>query len=529
MALDGPRDFDPNVPTTNVTPEIPTGGIPLAVAEIGSRAAEAQEQSKMLMYGAQAHAQYKALDAQFRQQYADDPTNKQGLEDLQAKRQDIADSFGQNISVFYQRQWQTKMTQIGAQSDVSNEAWSVHQSYHNAVNNTNVGIKQYLDTGNQDGKAYGASGATDGGNIMNFLSARKNITDHVSQFIGMDKTSALLKSFDSDYVKSFVSGVAETNPQEALKLINSPEINQHFTTDEKDDMVQVVEKVQKTQKLAQSLTMTMTDSNLPDIVNNPNTSYYEKRASIDQLDMNGSITPQAASKARRVIKSSDDLNRQTDTPTMSAIINQAYDLNSNAATNPDDYLRGVRNIQNKILDSQASGQLTAPDAMRLQNTVRNLTSAKLSSATQSVGNEFYDANQKFNALPPEFRGEATRQLFYATDGKNMNPKQIESTAMGVIDNINASRRSAALKAIKATSQNDDELLRGLNATQADVEATAKKHGISTDEVIRQLRQSRLNKIRQDRGEESIPASAPQQQAAPEEPRGVDDSEGGEGD
>lgn len=488
------RDFDPDVPTTEVTPKNVSSDFLMGITEVGAKAAEASEQSKLLMYGAQAHAAFKGLDAQYRMQFADNPGSPEATAWLAEQRTQVTDKLGSNISSLYQRNWQNKVIELGASSDISNDMWSVHQNYHNAINNTNVAMKTYLDIGNQDGKAYGQSEATDGGNIMNFLSARQNMMDSSVPLIGADKSGALMKNFDTDYAKSFVAGVAESNPQKALGLLNMSEVNQHFTTQDRDDMIQVINRTQKAQKLAQTMTMTSNDGQLTDLVNDGNTTYYEKRAQIDQMDMQGTITPIAAAKARRVIKSSEDLDTQTDTPAMAKVVNQIYDLNSNATTNGDDYLRGVRNVQNQILDMQGDGSLTARDAIKLQNQVRTLTSAKLASATQSAGLEFYDANQKFNVLPPEYRGDATRQLFYANDSKNLNPQQLESTVMGIIDGINQQRRQASQQAVKTATQGDTEMLKGFGASMDDVNETARLHHISPEEVLRQLRQNKLSKM-----------------------------------
>lgn len=526
--------LDQNPDVTNVVPQNPDA-LAAGIASVGAQAAEANEQSKLLVYGSQMHAQFKGLDAQFRMQYADTPNDPQGLKDLQAARQQISDNLGQNISSLYSRQWQDKTAELGAQSDATNEMWSVHQNYHNAINNTNTAMQNYLQLGNQDGKAYGASGQSDGAGVLNFLTARQQMESAVTPILGNDKAGAMLRNFNADYVKSFVAGVAETNPQQALSLINDPNVQAHFSTQDRDDMVQVIARVQKSQQLAQQLSVTKNNSQLGDVVNDPQADYYQKRAQIDQLDMAGSVTPAAAAQARRVIKSSADLDTQTDTPVMASLISRVYDLNASAATNGADYLRGVRDLQTEILQHQADGSLTAPDASKLNRQLTTLTSAKLASATQSVGNEFYEANQKFQALPPEFRGDATRQLFYAGDGKNFTAQQYGQAALGIIDNINAKRRSAAQQTIQQTSQSDAEMLKQIKATPADVTATAKKYNISEQEVINQLRQARLNKQGQKRpgkvtvsssasDEGDMPARAPQPAPDSDLAPGENDSE-----
>jgi hypothetical protein len=178
---------------------------------------------------------------------------------------------------------------------------------------------------------------------------------------------------------------------------------------------------------------------------------------------------------------------------MAEIINQVYDLNANSASNASDYLRGVQNVQEKILEKQANGDLTAPDAGKLNKQLVTLTNKRISDATQQVGNEFYDANQKFNTLPPEYRGEATRQLFYASDGKGYTKEQYDAQAHTIIDSINQKRRAAALTVVNNAAANDARFLQSIKASPADIAETARKYHITEAEVMRQLRLKAANK------------------------------------
>lgn len=481
------RDLNFTPTVTQVTPEEPNNGLVLGIADIAAKVADASEQSKVLANTAQAHVAFKTADMQFRQQYADDPTNPEGIKALAESRKNITDSLGENISPFYQREWQKQTTDLATQSQVSNEAWAFKQQQRNTINNFQVTAKTYTDTANRDGQAYGAGGDLDPAAIMNYATAQQGLVSTASNVLGADKAQELAKNFKSDYIKSFVSGVAENSPAKAAQMLADPTIKANFTTEEQGEMVDQINRVKKQQALIQSLQQTSSGANITDIVNNPNTTYYEKRASIDTLDMEGSITPSMAAKARRVIRSSSDLDTQTDTPIMAGIINQIYDLNAASQTNPSDYLHGVRNIQEAIAGQQASGQLTAPDAGKLNKQLTDLTSKRVADSTQTVGNEFYDANQQFNILPPEYRADATRQLFYASDGKSFNKQQYSAQANTIIDGINAQQRAAAQKIATATSQSDAAFLRTIHASPADVAETARTHGISEQEVVRQLR------------------------------------------
>lgn len=488
------RDLNFSPEVNNVVADQTTNlDLATSVAGIGAKIAEQSAQSKLLANTAKAHVAFKELDTQFRLKYADDPTNPEGLKELKESRAAIADSLGENIPLLYGRQWQDKTIELGTQSDVSNELWAGHQQRINTVNNVNGSIKTYLDSANKDGQTFGASDATDLSGAMNFLTSRQQLEEFGTPTIGTTKTGELLKNYNKDYVKSFLSGVAETSPAKATELMSSPEISQHFTTAERGDMIDQIARVKRQQALGKQLTTTMNDTGLTDVVNDTNSTYYEKRAKIDKLELQGSISPGAASKARRVIKSTADLDSQTDTPVMAEIINQVYDLNANSQANASEYLRGVQNVQEKILDKQASGELTAPDAGKLNKQLVQLTNKRLSESTQQVGNEFYDANQKFNTLPPEYRGQATRNLFYAADGKGFTKQQYDAQANTIIDEINQKRRMAALNVANNAAANDAKFLKSIKYTPADVTETARKHHISEQEVMRQLRLKVMNK------------------------------------
>lgn len=476
-------NFSPDV--TNVTPELPDNSIINAVSGIADNIAEQSAQTKALASIAATQVKFRQLDSQFRLQYAADPTNPQGLKDLTAQRQAFVNETATNVPAMTQRAYTEKSIDLGASSDASNALWTTHQQVRNTVSNMQATRVTYLNEANSSGRDFAASGNVDLSTALNYLGANQSIQDFANPVLGADKTAAFLKTFNSDYVKSFVAGVAEISPQRAAALLDDPNIKDHFSTQDRGDMVDLIARTQKQQVLAKNLQTTNGDAGLSDIVNNSDTNYFEKRAAIDTLDMQGSISSKAASAARRVIKSSDNLDTITDTPVMADIINKTYDLNANK-NKPSDYLMGVQDLHQQILEKQASGELTAQDANKLAKTVTNLTSAKLADATTSAGHQFRAANDQFKALPPEYRGDATRQLFYASFGQNMTPDQLSNQANVIIDKINQSRRSDALSTVSRIGS-DDTFLKSLGYTQEQVAIAAKNKGISPQAVVQALR------------------------------------------
>lgn len=481
-----PDNFDPTV--TNVQPsQDQTATLAASAGDVAAQAATMSANGKALAATAQTQVQFRQLDSQFRLQNADNPNDPQAIAKLQSDRQAIVDQNGQNVPGIAMKDFTNKTIELGTQSDDLNAVWSTHQQIRNGVNGLQTGRVTQLNNANQIGMQLAVDPNANIGAALQYKQAMDTMHQFADPVLGADKTAAFLKDFQSDYAKSMIAGVASVNPQKAAQMLSDPAISQHFSTQDIGDMTQVIQKTQKQQALLQSLQTVKAQTDLSDVVNDGTMTYYEKRAAIDQAEMDGKTTTKSATLARRVLTSRSDLDAQTDTPLMADIINKTYDLNANANTSADDYLTGVKDIQQKVLEMQANNQLTAQDANKLNKQISDLTGAKLATATNTAGMEFYDANQKFNVLPPEYRGQATRALFYASNGQNMTQQQLSNQAGMVIDQINRSRRIAAQKTIQSVQQSDTQFLGSLNVTPDMIAHTAQKYGISQQEVITQLR------------------------------------------
>ena len=166
------------------------------------------------------------------------------------------------------------------------------------------------------GQQFGANGADMGNlnSVMNFEQAQGAIKQFVTPVIGQPKTDEYLKNFSSNWVKSFVAGVAEKSPQAAAAMLQQPNIAEHFTSQDVVDMADVIKKTERQQQLIQNPTdhqEAMAAWPTSSMTLTPRIS--DKRATIDRMDANGDISPKAAASARRVIKSTEDADSQTDT------------------------------------------------------------------------------------------------------------------------------------------------------------------------------------------------------------------------
>lgn len=482
------RDLDFSPQVTSVTPTNPQDSALTAGAEVLDQIGEASAKTKALSAASQTSLAFRQLDQNYRMSSASNPNDPEAINQLQQGRADAITQLGANVPSIAMREYQQQAIELSKASDVSNTLWATKQLVRNASADIQVSYKTNLQQASMDGQQFAASGApaAEIEGALHYAQLNQMMSQFAIPVIGADKTALYLKNFQQDYTKTFVASVAENNPQLANALLEQDAIKQHFTPQDVNDMESLINRTTKQQALIKSGQVTKNDSGLNDLVNDQDKTYAEKRAQIDEMDMAGSISPKAAGAARRVIKSSEDLDTQTDTPTMAGLINQAYDLNANAKMNPGDYLVGVQNLHQQILEKQGTGDLTAQDATKLTREVNQLTSAKEADATTAVGNNFYSANQKFNSLPPEYRGDATRQLFYASQGQNLTDQQLNNQAGAIIDKINQ-QRVTNMKATVAKVGNDSAFLKTLGYTDAQVQEAAKNKGITPQAVIQALR------------------------------------------
>lgn len=478
---------------TDVQPAAdPMAGVITAGTEIGQQIIDTSQQAKITENLSATQVKLNALDSQWK---LDNQANPMGTPDsiqsLKEARQAVIDQGSDGISAFYMKPFNSGALKLVDAQNVAMSEWQVKQAQTNTVQSFNDSVKNYNGLANTDGANFGQNPTMDIGTAMNYVQARQQLEDFGNAHLGSVTTTQQLEKFKTDYTKSFLMGVAQTNPQKAGELLEDGTLTDGMTGQDKSELVTAVEKAKKQAEQTKALTTTVNDAGVLDIVNDPTMSYYDKRLKLDNLELAGSISTPMAEKGRRVIGSQKEVDAVTDTPVMSDITTRIYDLNAQEGIKPKDYLLGVQSLQQEIADRQAKGELHGQDAQKLNNEMKTLTSAKIADATKQVGYGFSQANKMFNTtLPPEYRGEATRQLFYATQGQNLSPAQVNVQAQNVVDAINQKRRGNAQANVQAAILSNDDVVKQAGYTMDDVIETANKHNTTPGAVIAGIRKKR---------------------------------------
>ncbi len=491
-----------NIPQqTSVTPDLSTGTMEEAIGNAGQEIIKAQQHSLIVNNFSKASMDLNDAKLKFQSDYANDPMG--GVKAYQEYREETLNSYGEQVSPFFRGVWNQESKSMGIRDDMQMNGWAYAQLRQNTVSGINSAISTNLGQANTDGMNYGSGKISDIDAVLNAAPERELLNKFGASNLGVAKTEGLLKNYDNDYFKSFISGVAQSNPQKAAQLLDSDTFKDRFTTEDRNEFAALIEKTQKSNELINGLKITQNTQQITDLVNDPDKTFYQKRLTLDTMEQQGAISNTAAANARRVLTSKDAVDAVTDAPVMADITKRIYDLNQQSGMNNSDYLIGVQNLHNEILDAQAQGKLNASDVQKMNNEMKTLTSARISSATKSVGGDMYEAVEKFDALPPEYRGEATRQLFYKTQGQmaTLSPDAYKaltiSSAQKVIDDINAQRRQTAVKALtqpEADLKNelnketqDNQFLKKIQTSPEEVQQFARSKNVPVSRVMDALR------------------------------------------
>ena len=258
--------------------------------------------------------------------------------------------------------------------------------------------------------------------------------------------------------------IAESNPEEVIRNIKTGKYN--IKDEDKHDLLQELSSMKTNKQLLQEYENSVRQDNnegqaLAYIYSNR--SYADKLQYIDEQELAGNISSNMAAKLRRGIRSQKPGNQKSasNSQAINDIIQQAYDLNENIIDNKE-FLKGSKNLRNKVLQLQSEGLITAKDANTLNSKINQVTRSRLSEATNAVSfsSEWKDARAYINdSLPPEMRSQAVRNVFYSATNvntENMKPKEVrayyKNQAIEEVQAIKQGNREKALQT-KAAPKN----------------------------------------------------------------------------
>lgn len=186
------------------------------------KVSDATNASKIQKNISSAQLEIDNLTQQYRLGNESDPYG--GQEGFEAERTAILNRFGEDIPSMYSNAWNAEAQNLTNRSATANNTWAFKQSQINTVNNINETIQTNLEGAASAGRIFGSSTGSDIGDILNFQASRERLSEFGNRHLGETKTNELLSSHDSDYVKTYMGGVIETNPIKANELLKNEKV-----------------------------------------------------------------------------------------------------------------------------------------------------------------------------------------------------------------------------------------------------------------------------------------------------------------
>jgi len=315
--------------------------------------------------------------------------------------------------------------------------------------------------------------------IVNFQHSAERIRSNVNaidtdgDYVFSDaQRRKFLENVDKGYVESFKSaynGMSREQKRKIGEMLDNDSLTIGINKDGEEMRVNISdivgEKAYKDIKKSLRTTTAVNEDMAYDFMNS-DVSNDEKVAYINQREFDGDISSSFASKARRILKTEAEGGQKTlsDAQAITDVLQRASDLINNTDTD-EEYLTGLNNLKKDIFEMQGENKMNSKDAVALWNQVSSLTRNKTAEATRGVSWAFDEVSDFINeSLPPESRAEAIRELFYATDGKDLDKVNLNEMATKVVKSIRSKNKAKAIEkvntAVAETNKSNDDFFKG---------------------------------------------------------------------
>jgi hypothetical protein len=221
------RDLSNFQTVGQVVPKV-TDPIGQVLGAVAGDIMKSNQEAKINENLSKAQIDLQSLDNQFKIDYEGDPTNAEGLKQYQEKRKEVFDTYGAEISPVYRKYWNENTLKISSQNDLTIQAWGIDQSKKNTVSSINTSLQNNLTAAMINGQNFANSGQTEMGAYLDFENSINQVQAFGERNLGSETTAELLGNYKSDYLKTFLSGVADVNPNKALQLMQDPNMANDF-------------------------------------------------------------------------------------------------------------------------------------------------------------------------------------------------------------------------------------------------------------------------------------------------------------
>ena len=369
--------------------EQPTGEAPSAGnqllnvgVQIADKILKENQEARITEGISNAQMELQALEFDYQAQFAHDPAA--GLGEYKANRQAIFDKYGENVSVLYKRQWNDSTRKIAELNDATGQAWMLKQTKVNTTNSVNSSILNNMKMAMSDGQAFGNSDSKEIDAFVNYASSAEELEKFATQNLGQQQAEALFANYDEDYMKSFLSGVSQTNPAKAFQLMQSDMVKEHFSdTQQYDKMFNAMQvrnnKFEVAQRRTAKLNQISATDDFADKVVGGKLGYAEMQQFISENDVDPVIArffeeTAGFAERRKAVKGVEKLDQKTK---FTALLSETLKKESIPIAELQVLQQSVYNGMSKDVLTAAEGygyinQLLRPITQQKQNQISEL-------------------------------------------------------------------------------------------------------------------------------------------------------------
>ncbi len=401
-----------------------------AVAPAVNKVIEASNETKILKGLSQSKIDLNNLNNEYRLANEGDPTKNRSEYDKAVKA--IFEKNGSSVSSLFKGQWANKADQMATNNTTLMDTWEVVQQGKNAVVDVNSSMLNSYKTAESDGKEYGLGGSE----LLaktNYEQAYKELKSTSEKFVGETTMGTLLEDYEKDYMKSFVSGTIQSNPDKGMAILSDEKISDLFDEDEIKDFKDMSEKVKSENMLKDLKITTKNEAEMASFINDESISLLDKQLEIDKQEITGQITTKFATSLKKVAKSKSAVDGVDDDFILAGLLFDIADLKANEESG-EKYLKSVGNIRLTMNKQLEVGKLSRKTYNAMNVELQGKTLIKRE--TEAVDNlakwgglpGYYGYNDAYADLKSaigdkKVSKKALRDYFYSTNGKGYSAKE----------------------------------------------------------------------------------------------------------
>jgi hypothetical protein len=341
-----------------------------SIAELGQNIIKENQQAKIMENFSAAQIDINQMAMKYQTEYEGDPFG--GMKKFQEERDKIIEGYGNDISPFFKKPWQQDTRRLAMTNDAAMETWAYKQTKVNTVTAINRSIKNNMSQALVDGQNFGNSDEDEIGSLMNFGQSKAQLIGFADKNLGSETATKMLEDYDGDYLKSFMSGVSDSNPLKALRLMERDDVKASFK-DQKQytSMKEAIESralnVQEINGKKQVLTALKDENSLL-------AKSLEAPISYADLQQQFAAQPNMSSYAKNFFMKANGYTKADGTTKLSnseqlQFKTDLYDQITQTVSNPELDAADISALQTKVYQGMDNGSLTEKEGINYLNQI----------------------------------------------------------------------------------------------------------------------------------------------------------------